>query len=79
VISQVEIFPRAIVIKAATKWDKSKIPQSFDQRKVLFEECSESDVKGGTSQLCRFFGPDFMVMENEDVLQGIVNWTVCKF
>ncbi len=69
------------MIKAATIWDKSKIPLSFDQRKVIFKEYSESDVKRGTSQMCApllciFSGCDLMVMENEDVLQGIVNGTV---
>jgi hypothetical protein len=29
--------------------------------------------------LCLFFGCDLMVMENEDVLQGIANRTVSKF
>jgi hypothetical protein len=29
--------------------------------------------------LCLFFGCDLMVMENEDVLQGIANRMVCKF
>jgi hypothetical protein len=70
----------AIVIKAGTKWAKSKISLSFDQRKVLFEECSESDVEQGTSQmcaplLCLFFGCDLMVAKNEDVLNGIVKGT----
>jgi hypothetical protein len=35
----------AIVIKAVANWAKSKIPLSFDQQKVLFEICPESDVK----------------------------------
>ncbi len=82
--SETDISYSAFVIKAETKWDKSKIPLSFDQRKVLFEECSESDVKIGTSQmcaplLCLFSGCDLMVTENEDVLHGIANGTVCKF
>jgi hypothetical protein len=29
--------------------------------------------------LCLFFGCDLMVTENEDVLQGIANWRLCKF
>jgi hypothetical protein len=36
----------------ATNWAKSKIPWSFDQRKVLSKECSELDHKCGTSQMC---------------------------
>jgi hypothetical protein len=41
-----------IVIKAVANWAKSKTSLSFDQRKVIFEELSESDVKKGTSQMC---------------------------
>jgi hypothetical protein len=79
--SGVNIPYTAIVIKAVANWAKSKTPLSFDQRKVLFEECPESDEKKGTSQvcaplLCFFFGCDLMVTENEDVLQGIANGTV---
>ena len=82
--SEFNIPHSAIAIKAGTKWDKSKILLSFDQRKVLFEECSENDVKLGTSQmcaplLCLFSGCDLMVTENEDVLHGIANGTVCTF
>jgi hypothetical protein len=74
----------AIVIKAVANWAKFKIPLSFDQRKVIFEECPELDVKRGRSQicaplLCLFYGCDLMVTENEDVLQGIANGTVCTF
>jgi hypothetical protein len=82
--SESDIPSTAIVIKAATKWDKSKIPLTFDQRKVLFEECSEADVKRGSNQmcaplLCLFSGCSLMVSQNEDVLNGIANGTVCKF
>jgi hypothetical protein len=73
-----------MVIKAVVNWAKSKTPLSFDQRKVIFEECPESDVKKGTGQmcaplLCLFYGCDLMVPENEDVLQGIANGTLRKF
>ena len=82
--SGVDIPFTAIVIKAVANWAKSKTPLSFNQRKVLFEECSESNVKKGTSQmcaplLCLFFGCDLMVTEDKDVLQEIANGTVCKF
>jgi hypothetical protein len=82
--SESKIPHTAIVIKAGTTWDKSKIALSFDQRKVLFEECSEADVKRGTSQmcaplLCLFSGCNLMVTENEDVLHGIANGSVCRF
>jgi len=82
--SESEIPMTAIVIKATTKWKKSKIQLTFDQRKVLFEECSEADVKRGTSQmcaplLCLFSGCNLMVTLNEDVVHGIANGTTCKF
>jgi hypothetical protein len=82
--SESDIPLTAIVIKAATKWNKSKIPLTFDQRKVLFEECSEADVKRGSSQmcaplLCLFSGCNLMVTLNEDVGHGIANGTTCKF
>lgn len=79
-----EIPKTAIVIKACAKWSKSKIPLTFDQRKVLFEQCSEADVKRNTSQmcaplLCLFSGCNLMVTENEDVLHGKANGTTCTF
>jgi hypothetical protein len=79
-----DIPETAIVIKATTKWSKSKVPLTFDQRKVLFEECSEADVKRNTSQmcaplLCLFSGCNLMVTENENVLHGIANGATCTF
>jgi hypothetical protein len=73
----------AIVIKAKTTWNKSKLPLTFDQRKVLFEECSENDVKART-QMCAplvtlFSGCNLMVTLNEDVPNGIANGTTCIF
>ena len=49
--SESDIPLTTIVIKAKTSWNKSKLPLTLDQRKVLFEECSENDVKAGT-QIC---------------------------
>ena len=39
-----------IVIKAKAKWNGYDKELSFDQRKVLFEECSESDCKNSQQQ-----------------------------
>ena len=39
-----------IVIKAKAKWNGYDRELSFDQRKVLFEECSESDCKNSQQQ-----------------------------
>ena len=73
----------AIVIKAKTSWNKSKLALTFDQRKVLFEECSENDVKAST-QMCAplltlFSVCNLMVTLNEDVGNGIANGTTCTF
>ena len=82
--SESDIPLSAIVIKATTYWNKSKIPLTFDQRKVLFEECSEANVRRNKSQmcaplLCLFSGCNLMVKLNEDVVHGIANGTTCKF
>ena len=42
----------AIVIKANARWGKSKLPLSFGQRKVLFEQCTEADVQNGNREHC---------------------------
>ena len=59
-ISESNIPLTAIVIKAGTNWNKSKIPLTFSQQKVFFEECSEADVKRGNQMcaqlLCLFAG-----------------------
>jgi hypothetical protein len=39
--SETNIPRTAIVIKATTKWDKSKIPLTFDQRKVLLKNAQK--------------------------------------
>jgi hypothetical protein len=82
--SESEIPETAIVIKATTKWNKSKLPLTFDQRKTLFEECSEADCRKGTSHfcaplLCLFSGCQLMVTLNQDVVHGIANGTTCYF
>jgi hypothetical protein len=43
--SGVSIPYAAIVIKAVANWAKSKKTLSFDQRKLIFKECPELDVK----------------------------------
>ena len=82
--SESDIPVSAIVIKADAKWNKSKISLTFDQRKVLFEECSEANVRRNKSQmcaplLCLFSGCNVLVTLNEDVVHGIANGTTCKF
>jgi hypothetical protein len=71
----------AIVIIAETQWAGSqKVPLSWDQRKVLFEQCPESTIKDYHSRrcdpvLCLFDGCPLMGVENEDVEHGIANGT----
>jgi hypothetical protein len=81
--SKFEIPQTGIVIKATTIWNKNKIPLTFDQRKVLFEECLEAHVKQQNKMcaplLCLFSGCNLMVITNKDVVGGIANGTTCKF
>ena len=55
----------AIVIKAITELNKSKIPLTVDQCKVLFKECLEADVrhknKIAVPLLCLFSRCNLMV------------------
>ena len=78
-----EIPMTAITIKATTRWNKSKIPLTFDQRKILFKQCSEADCKQDKKMasplLCLFMGCNLMVTINKDVVHGIANGTTCIF
>jgi hypothetical protein len=78
------ICESAIVVKANALWVKNKTKLTFDQRKVLFEECSEADIKNTHNQrcdplLCLFYGCNLMGNENSDVGNGIANETTCIF
>jgi hypothetical protein len=74
----------AIVIKSKACWGKSKVPLSFEQRKVFFEKCSEAMVTNSRSKhldpiLC--LGPrwNMMINDNIDVHEGIANGTTAEF
>jgi hypothetical protein len=74
----------AIVILAKASWGKSKVPLSFEQRKVLFEKCSEANVSNSRSKhldpmLCLASYWNMMVNENTDVHNGIANGTTAVF
>lgn len=78
------ICESAIVVKANALWGQSKKNLTFDQRKVLFEECSEADIQNTQKQrcdpmLCLFDGCNVMGNENSDVGNGIANGTTCMF
>jgi hypothetical protein len=49
-------FRKAIVIKSKALWGKSKVPLSFEQRKVFFEKCSEAELRAvEVNILIRFY------------------------
>jgi hypothetical protein len=78
------ICESAIVVKANALWVTNKCKLTFDQRKVLFEECCEADIKNLHNQrcdplLCLFDGCNVMGNENSDVGNGIANGTTCIF
>jgi hypothetical protein len=71
----------AVVIKASTSWTRSKQQLSFGQRKVIFENCTDNDVKDPNSSkhcdpmLTLFTGCQVMGTSNDDVRNGIANGT----
>ncbi len=82
--TQDNIPASAIVIKSKACWGKSKVPLSFEQRKVFFEKCSDACVRNTRNQhldpiLC--LGPrwNMMVNDNKDVHNGISNGTTAEF
>lgn len=82
--TETEICNSAIVIKSNGFWGNSNIPLSYESRKKLFEECSETDTKSWSKQkcdplLCLFYGSNVMINENSDVSNGIANGTTCLF
>jgi len=83
--TETDICNSAIVIKSNAFWGKSKKALSFEHRKILFEECSESDTSTKNRQqrcdplLCLFYESNVMVNENTDVSNGIANGTTCLF
>ena len=76
--TQTDIPFSAIVIKADAVWVESKKRLSFDQRKTLFEECSEADCKESSKNdsnrmdpfLCLHYNCELMGTENEAVDKG---------
>ena len=82
--TETNICTSAIIIKSTTKWGISKKDLTFDQRKTLFEECSESHVKNSQNNrcdplLCLFDGSNVMQNSNDDVEHGIANGTTALF
>ena len=78
-------IPRtAIVIRAGAQWKNSKRKLSHGHRKVLYEECDESDCSDSNNKhcdplLCLYAGCHVMGNKNDDVANGIANGTTSKF
>lgn len=73
-----------IIVKGGLSWATSKQKLSFGQRKVVFENCSDADVKDVYHKRCDpmlklFTGCQMMVNSNDDVKNGIANGTCCLF
>ena len=82
--TETNICTTALLIKANAQWVTNGQNLSFAQRKVLFEQCSEADIKNNSSQrcdplLCLFDGCNLMMNENIDVGHGMANGTTCIF
>ena len=74
----------AVVVKANAKWAKSGIPLSFNQRRVLFEECPEGKCKSSGNKyydplLCLFSNCHMMANDNFDVSNGIATGSIGHF
>ena len=74
----------AIIKQSNPAWAHSKVPLSFDQRKVVFEECSESDTTNAQKKrmdplLCLFKVSNVMGTDNVDVKNGMANGTTSTF
>jgi hypothetical protein len=74
----------AIVIKANARWGKSKIPLTYEQRNVLFENCSEADIVNSRNKhldpiLCLSSGCNEMVNDNINLFLPTVDFRVFTF
>jgi len=81
-----DIPQTAVVIRARPKWSINgrQIDFTCDQRKTLFEGCSEADCKSARGQccdplLCLFCGCEVMTNINEDVECGTANGSTAIF
>ncbi len=82
--TKTNICNTTIIIKADPCWAHSKTPLNFDQRHILFQNCSEADTNNAQNTrcdplLCLFYDSNLMVNENTDVTNGIANGTNCLF
>ena len=74
----------AVVIRADAHWSKSNAPLSFNQRKILFEECPEGDCKNSNNKyfdplLCLFYDCQLICNDNKDVANGVANGSTALF
>ena len=74
----------AIVIRAGAEWQKANRKLSFDQRKVLFTSCCDTDCENSYKTrcdplLCLISNCFLMGTENEDVKNGAAIGTTSTF
>lgn len=74
----------ALVIKSKLEWGASKKALSPTFRKVLFEHCTDAQIRNGRGEKCDPFltliqGCPIMGTRNEDVGNGIANGTCAVF
>jgi hypothetical protein len=77
-------IPSSAMIVKAGAWWSSDVPLTFTQRKQLYEECTEADIKDGRDKHCDPFlrlwkDCKVMCLQNVDVSRGIANGTCAKF
>ena len=81
--TETNICTSAIIIRATALWGISKKPLTFDQRKILFEECPENLIRNSSNTcdplLCLFDGSNVMLNANDDVEHGLANGTTAIF
>jgi hypothetical protein len=73
-----------LIIRGTAIWGTSRNKLGNAAHKILWENCSDADVKHCAKQLADpflslFYGCELMVNDNIDVKNGIANGTCCQF
>ena len=75
-----------VVLKAYTEWTHNRQPLTFSKRFKFFSEATENSIRSKTNRgkrasplLKLFYNMSIMVLENDDVSNGIANGTTAKF
>jgi hypothetical protein len=82
--AQMEIPCGCLIIRGTAIWGTSRNKLGNAAHKILWENCSDADVKHCGKQLADpflslFYGCELMVNDNIDVKNGIANGTCCQF